>query len=189
MEESEINFSSQRPQLGLRKENLLPNRLTVDTVYDIVNTMVERSVNGYVDTFEVLDKFASRYRNKPTSLTKSIDYGDEQLCSNLMEKDLNMIVEWTKNVAKEGLVKKDKLGIWLIFFGLVDTLNLTDIADMIKAEKVMMSKQEFMDTKFKFESLIENGKEDGHTPFDRSHKLKQLIVESIFNNQDNIDMV
>ena len=45
----------------------------MDTVYDIVNTMVERSVNGYVDTFEVLDKFACRYRNKPTSLTKSID--------------------------------------------------------------------------------------------------------------------
>lgn len=106
-----------------------------------------------------------------------------------MEKDLNMIVEWTKTVAKEGMVKKDKLGIWLIFFGLVETLDLSDITDMIKAEKVLMSKQEFMDTKFKFETLIENGKEDGHTPFERSLKLKQLIVESIFNNQDNIDLV
>jgi len=52
-----------------------------------------------------------------------------------------------------------------------------------------MSRQEFLHTKFKFETLLENGKEDGHVPFERAYRLKQLIVESIFNNQDNIDLV
>lgn len=189
VDESEINFSEQRPKLSERKENLQPNRLTVDTIYDIVNTMVERGVNGQVDTFEVLDKFASRYRNKVASLTHTIDYGDVQLCNNLMDKDLNMIIEWTKGISKDGMIKKDKLGIWLIFFGLVDQLDLTDIANMIKAEKVLMNKQEFLDTSFKFETLLENGKEDGYVPFERPLRLKQLIVESIFNNQDNIDLV
>jgi len=151
--------------------------------------MVERGVNGSVDTFEVLDKFAYRYRNKQSSITKSIDYRDEQLCTNLMEKDLNMIIEWIKSVSKDGLIKKDKLGLQLIFLGLVENLDLSDVQEMIKEGRVLMSRQEFLHTKFKFETLLENGKEDGHVPFERAYRLKQLIVESIFNNQDNIDLV
>jgi len=85
------------------------------------------------------------------------------LCANLLAKDPNLILEWTKLIAKDASFNKDKLSIQFIFCGSADTLEskLSDLKELIKSEKVIMTKEEFLDHKFDFEELLENGKEDG----------------------------
>lgn len=135
----------------------------MDTIYDIVNTVVERGLNGHVDVFEVQDKLIQRYTTKFHTLTKTIDYKETILCSNLLLKDQALLIEWTKSIAKENLLPIDKVGVQLIFCGQSDVVDgkLKDLKEMIAKEQVMMTKDEFLNTKFNFESILENSKEEG----------------------------
>lgn len=124
-------------------------------------------------------------------MTNTIDYKDTILCTNLLMKDQSLIIEWTKALGRENLLPTDKLGVQLIFCGHSDSIDskLNDIKAMIQKEQVIMTKDEFLNTNFEFESILENGKEEGYVAFERAYKLKQLIVDSIFGKQDNIDLV
>jgi len=156
-----------------------------------MNTVIERMINKNVDLFELQDKLIQRYTSKFNTLTSTIDYKDTILCSNLLQKDQTLIIEWTKSLAKEGMLPVDKLGVQLIFCGQSDSIDskLNDIKAMVQKEQVIMTKDEFLNTKFEFESILENGIEEGYVAFERAYKLKQLIVDSIFGKQDNIDLV
>jgi len=152
---------------------------------------VERAVNGNVYVFELQDKLIQRYTTKFNTMNKTIDYKDTILCNNLLLKDQSLIIEWTKSLARDSLLSTDKLCVQLIFCGLSDSIDtkLSDLKSMIQKEQVMMTKDEFLNTKFEFESILENGKEEGYLAFERAYKLKQLLVDTIFGKQDNIDLV
>lgn len=156
-----------------------------------MNSVIERSVNRNVDLFELQDKLIQRYTSKFNTMTNTIDYKDTILCTNLLMKDQSLIIEWTKALGRENLLPTDKLGVQLIFCGHSDSIDskLNDIKAMIQKEQVIMTKDEFLNTNFEFESILENGKEEGYVAFERAYKLKQLIVDSIFGKQDNIDLV
>ena len=88
-----------------------------------------------------------------------------------------MIIEWVRSISTQGNIHRNKLYIWLIFVGKIESLKCTDLVAMIKKENYIISKShpEFINHKFEFENDQEKTQENGREPLNRVLQLKSLI--------------